>query len=653
MNGCSKKCCPAASTAAGGPTLERRRSSRLIAPVAKTRKRPWWLQLMTYGKPHLGGLCKILLLMLLGIVIDTLKPWPMKLIVDQVLQGHPFPAMAAWISGLPGASSQLGLLGWLTAGTVLLLLAGQVILIGNSYLQSGVGVRMMYDLGARLFEHLQALSLQFHGKRSLGDLVRRVTTDSSCVRELILWVMLPIIASLVSLISMFVVMWRLDISLSLLALFVALPLGVFIRVFSQPMTERTYRQQQLEGEIWALAEQTLSALPVVQGFSREDYQNQRYRELSDRTIRAGLKTVMSQLQFKVSTTGVTAVGTAVIMAVGGFHVLQGSMTVGVLLVFLSYLASLYTPLETLAYVSSGFASAAGRARRVLEVLDTPAGVVDAPDAGAMEWGGRGVAVRFEGVEFGYEEGRPILHDIEFEARAGETIALVGATGAGKSTLVSLIPRFFDPWHGRVLFNGEDLRRLKLSSVRSHVSLVLQEPFLLPLTVAENIAYGRPEASREEIIEAATAANADEFIRRLPLGYDTVLDERGASLSGGEKQRLSIARALLKNAPVLLLDEPTSALDAATEALLLEALERLMEGRTTFIIAHRLSTIRGADRILVMDRGRIVESGSHEELMAKRGVFFRLNTLQTGGPSEPEFRQIECDLAKCKRTEVIS
>jgi len=552
------------------------RYQTLAVSEAQRQKRsiPWWLQLMGYGKPHLGGLSIVVLLMLLGIVIDTLKPWPMKLIVDQVLQGRPFPSLAAWLTKLPGATSKISLLGWLTGGTVLLFLAGQLVLITSSYLQSGLGIRMVYDLGTKLFRHLQALSLQFHGRRTKGDLVRRVTTDTSCVRELIMWVVLPVISSLVSLVMMFVVMWQLDISLSLFAIFVALPLGVFIKIFSQPMTERTYRQQQLEGEIWALGEQTLSAIPVVQGFGREDYQSKRYRELSDRTIRAGLLTVASQLQFKVSTTGVTAVGTAAVMAVGGFHVLQGTLTVGTLLVFLSYLASLYTPLETLAYVSAGFASAAGRARRVLEVLDTAEGVSDSVDAREVNWGVVGVGVSFEGVDFGYEPGCAILHDINFEARAGETVALVGATGAGKSTLVSLIPRFFDPWRGRVLFNGEDIRGIKLSCLRSQVSLVLQEPFLLPLTVAENIAYGRPGAGREEIVEAALAANADEFIRRLPNGYDTVLGERGSSLSGGERQRLSIARALIKNAPVLLLDEPTSSLDAGTEALLLEALERL-------------------------------------------------------------------------------
>jgi ATP-binding cassette subfamily B protein/subfamily B ATP-binding cassette protein MsbA len=236
-------------------------------------------------------------------------------------------------------------------------------------------------------------------------------------------------------------------------------------------------------------------------------------------------------------------------------------------------------------------------------------------------------VRFEGVSFGYEAGRPVLSGITLEGRPGETIALVGATGAGKSTLASLIPRFFDPWEGRVLVDGRDVRDVQLASLRSRVALVLQEPFLLPLTVAQNIAYGRPEAGREEIVAAAEAANAAEFIRRLPDGYETVLGERGATLSGGQRQRLAIARALLKDAPILILDEPTSALDAQTEALLLEALERLMAQRTTFIIAHRLSTIQAADRIAVLEAGRLVETGTHQELLSAQGFFSRYHRLQ--------------------------
>ncbi|HEY9751448.1 MAG TPA: ABC transporter ATP-binding protein [Coleofasciculaceae cyanobacterium] len=589
----------------------------------------WWRQLGRYVLPHWQSLGLILVLMGLGVGLQTLQPWPLKLIVDQLLTRQPLPDSIAWLNALPGGAAPLGALVWLAGATVVLFWSQQFVAIAQNYLTTGVGERLTYALGGALFEHLQQLSLAFYSQRPTGDLIRRVVNDSSCICQLILGVYLPIVTSLTTLIVVFGVMWRLDRVLALLAIAFAPMLAVLIRVFDRPMSEHTYHHQALEGEMMALAEQTLTSLPLIQAFGREDQEDARFHRLSRQTLRAYLKALMSQMQFKVGVNAVTMIGQVGVMVVGGLHVLRGQLTVGSLLVFQAYLTSLYVPMETLAYLSMGYAASTARANRVLEVLAVEDRVKDQP--GAQRLGRVAGAIRgyicLENVSFGYSPDRPILHHITLEARPGESVALVGATGAGKSTLVSLIPRLFDPWQGRVTFDGQDLREIQLESLRSQISLVLQEPFLLPLSIAENIAYGHPAASRAEIVAAAVAANADEFIQKLPNGYDTLIGERGVKLSGGQKQRLSIARSLLKHAPVLILDEPTSALDPQTEGGLMQAIERLMLGRTTFIIAHRLSTIRKADQIVVLSAGRIVEIGNHQELLDKKGYYYQMHSLQ--------------------------
>jgi len=598
--------------------------------------RPWWLRLAPFALKRWPGLSAVLALTLLGVATELLTPWPLKLVVDYVFAGQLLSGPAAWISASPGAGGPTAALAWLASASVAFRLANRLCAAARKYVQSGIGTRVTYELGAELFERLQRLSLRFHGQQQTGDLARRVTRDSSCIRDLALDIALPVVTSLVSLVAMFTVMWQLDPALSLLALLVVPPFVFLTRLLARPIAGHSYEQQKLEGQLMAVAEQTLTALPVVQAFSRERDETERFRNLARRTASAYGRTITAQQLFAVGTGTITALGTAAMMGVGGLHVSQGSLSVGSLVVLLAYLSSLYAPLQTLASVAAGFASAAARARRVLEVLGSEEGVRDAPGARPLPAGppGRRGHVRLERVTFGYEPARPVLHAVSLEARPGETLALVGPSGAGKSTLVSLILRFFDPWEGRVSIDGLDLRRARLASLRAQVALVLQEPFLLPLTVAENIAYGRPGAGRAEVVAAAAAANADAFIRRLPRGYDTPLGERGATLSGGERQRLAIARALLKDAPVLILDEPTAALDAGTEALLLEALARLMVGRTTFIIAHRLSTVRGADRVAVLDAGRLLQLGTPAELLAADGLYRRLHHLQLGATPPP-------------------
>jgi ATP-binding cassette subfamily B protein/subfamily B ATP-binding cassette protein MsbA len=578
-----------------------------------------------------GGLSLVGLLMLLGVFLNILKPWPLKLLVDHVLVARPLPESASWLYALPGGDSPLALLAWLAVGTTLLFLAVRGLGMTQGYVQAGVGNRMVNSLAGEVFDHIQRLSLRFHTKHTAADLLRRITGDANCIRALVLGVLLPGITSAVNLALMFAIMWRLDRHLLLIALAALIPLGLVIKFFTGPMTDRTRRQQQLESEMLAVAEQTLTALPVVKAFNREEYEDQRYRDLSQHTLRAYLRAYGSQLQFKIGANTVTAIGTAAIMVVGGLHVLRGELSAGSLLVFLAYLSALYSPIETLVYGHTGVSSASIGGQRILEILESEDRVPELPGARPLPvlTSEAGRHLRIENVVFGYEPGRPVLTGVSFEALPNETVAIVGPTGAGKSTLVSLVPRFFDPWGGRVILGGHDVKSLPIKSLRSQISVVLQEPFLLPLTVAENISYGRPNASWTEIEAAARAANAHTFIERLPRGYETVIGERGATLSGGERQRLSIARALLKDAPLLILDEPTSALDALTEEHLLEAVERLMRGRTTLIIAHRLSTIRRADRIVVLSEGRVAETGTHNELVNTGGLYSQYHNIQFG------------------------
>jgi len=377
-----------------------------------------------------------------------------------------------------------------------------------------------------------------------------------------------------------------------------------------------------------VVERQLSAIPVVQAFGQEPAGDRVFRQTTDTAVQATVESTVVGLKFRSLTGLGTALGTAAILWLGAHSVLEGRLTVGGILVFLAYLQALYGPLETLIYAPSTTQGAVGSARRVLEILDTKSEVADRPGARvAPRLRGH---LRIEHVTYGYDAHRPILRDVDFEVRPGETVALIGPTGAGKSTLAGLVPRFHDPWSGRVTVDGIDLRDLTVKSVRSQVAVVLQEAFLLPTSIAENISYGRPDATLAEIEAAARAANAHDFIMRLPQGYDTVVAERGATLSGGERQRLSVARALLKDAPILVLDEPTSAMDAVTEALLLEALERLMQGRTTLIIAHRMSTVARADRIVALDHGAVIETGTPAELLRRGGMYARYHALQRGG-----------------------
>jgi len=584
----------------------------------------WVLQ---YAARRRGPLLAVLLSMLVKVGLDVLKPWPMVFLVDHVLQTKVMPP---WLDGLvkllPGPHNSAWLIGWSVVATVLLFLLSWAVGLSNAYANISLGQRMTYDLASDLFARLQQLSLRFHTSKSVGDNIRRVTADCTCVSIILKDALLPAVSSLVGLVAMFTILWRIDPFLTVLSLTVVPYMMLVLQIYARPIMERSYQQQEVEGQIYDVVEQTFSAMPVVQAFGREEFNDARFRHSTRETVATTVSLMNIQMQFKILIGLATAAGTAAILWFGTRHALQGLLSIGDIVLFLSYLGSLYAPLEAVIYSSSTIQGAAGSARRVWEVLESEREVTD--KSGALSLGSVRGQVDFENVTYGYEPERAVLREVSLEVQPGETIALVGVTGAGKTTLLGLVPRFFDPWQGHVRIDGQDVRDVQLKSLRGNIAIVLQEPFLFPLSVAENIAYGRPHATMAEIEAAARAANAHDFIQRLPAGYQTVIGERGATLSGGERQRLSIARALLKDSPILILDEPTIALDAETEHLLMEAVERLTKGRTTFIIAHRLSTIRRANRIVVLDQGQIVEIGTHEQLLVRGGIYARFHARQS-------------------------
>jgi len=578
-------------------------------------------RLLRYVTPHWRGLVVLVATILANIGLELLRPWPLKILVDNVLGDHPTPDL---LRSLPGAEGPHGLLVWVVVGTLLIFLLGTLTHMIYTYSSLRLGQKMTWSLAADLFAHLQRLSVLFHTRRPVGDLISRVTGDVWCVNTLVADALVPAFQALVMLIAMFVVMWNLQPLLTVLALGVTPFFVVVIKVLGGPLKDRNRERRDLEGSMMSVVEQSLGATPAVQAFTREEHDVRRFRSFADRTTVAYIRATVAGLWFELFAGLVTALGTAAIIYVGADLALRGKLTTGTIIVFLAYLGSLYDPLDAITHTVPTIQGAAAEADRVSEILETEPAIRDRPHARDAKVTG---PIRYEDVTFGYKRGRPVLEHVGFEARPGEVVAIVGPTGAGKTTLMNLLIRFFDPWSGRITIDGVDLRDLRYRSLRRQIAIVLQDPFIFPLSIAENIAYGRPEAHRAEIEAAARSAGAHDFIERLPGGYEAVVGDRGATLSGGEKQRLSIARAFLKDSPVLILDEPTSALDARTEAELLRALDRLMQGRIVFVIAHRLSTIRRATRILVLDHGRIVESGPHEELVQAGALYAALYRRQ--------------------------
>jgi ATP-binding cassette subfamily B protein/subfamily B ATP-binding cassette protein MsbA len=576
-------------------------------------------------------------LLLAEVALGALQPWPLKIVIDNVLDSadHPLPEpWRSWVEGFTGGSL-VALLVLVVAGGVLLQIVNQLVTAYATRIQADTGQRMVYRLRERLFDHLQALGLHHHVKTTTGDAVYRIDADAYAVDSLVMSGLLPLATAVATLVVMFAILARLELSVALLSLSIVPFLFLCLRYYTRTLAARMERVKELESGLIARLYEVFSAIRLVKSFARETHEADRYARAGREVMAARIAVTWQEALFGALVGTITILGTALVVVVGGVHVLRGRMTLGELTVVIAYLGAVYGPLSSIAHTTGSLQGAVAGARRVRAALATLPETRDRP--GAIEAARLTGEIRFENVGFAYPDGTNVLDGITFSARPGEMVAIVGLTGAGKTTLVSLIPRFYDVTRGRILLDGVDVRDYRIRSLRGRIAIVLQDPVLLSGTIADNIRYGRLEATDDEVEQAARAAHAHEFVARLPKQYETEIAEAGGGLSGGERQRLSMARAILKNAPILLLDEPTSSLDAISEEVVFAALRRLRAGRTTLVIAHRLSTVRDADRILILDGGRIAAEGTHDELLQSSQLYRRMCARLALGRSldEPE------------------
>jgi ABC-type multidrug transport system fused ATPase/permease subunit len=593
--------------------------------------------MLSFLRPHRRSVMALSALLLLQIALGALQPWPLKIVIDNVLNNdeHPFPEpVRGWLDAITGGSLSLVLVLVVAAG-VLMQVLNQFISALGTQVQVDTGQRMVYDLRARLFEHIQALGLNHHVSTNTGDAVYRIDVDSYSIENLVMSGLFPLATSITTLVVMFVILARLDLTIAVLSLSILPFLYMCLRYYMTTLIARTERVKELESKLIERLYEVFSAIRLVKGFAREPHEAKRYTDFGRHVMNARIDITWQESMFAVAVGVITILGTALVLSVGGMQVLNGGMTIGELTVVVAYLGAVYGPLSEIAHTTGRLQGAIAGAKRIRSVLAMVPETVEPPDAvDATFVDGH---IRFDDVSFTYPDGTAVLRGISFEARPGEMVALVGLTGAGKTTLVSLLPRFYDPTAGRILIDGIDVRAYRLRSLREKIAIVLQDPILFAGSLADNLRYGRLDATDAEVEEAARAAHAHEFISRLPRGYATEIAEAGGGLSGGERQRLSVARAILKNAPILVLDEPTSSLDAISEEIVFAALRQLRAGRTTVVIAHRLSTVRDADRILVLDAGSISAQGRHDELLRTSPLYRRMCARLSIGKSldEPE------------------
>jgi ATP-binding cassette subfamily B protein len=571
-------------------------------------------------RPHLARFFAAIAAVALAAAMEVLKPWPLKIVIDNVLRGEAL--RTTWLA--PYSPSELLIAA--CVGLVTIYLLAGILTVINNYVTISIGQRMVNDLRGQLFFHLQRLSLSFHRRREIGDLMVRIAYDTFSIQTITMNGVFQILSSVVLLGGMFVVMLRIDVELTLIALAVVPLLVILIASISGTIDRLATGARVKESRLYTVAHRALAAIHVVQAFTREAESYREFVESSTESLGENLRLYTFQTVYAGAVNVLIAAGTALVVYVGALHVISARLTIGDLIVFTSYLASLYAPINQIFQTYGLVESAKAGLRRCLELLEIDPEIKDR--AGAHALGRVRGDVQFDNIVFAYQPDHPVLKGIGFTARAGETIALVGPSGAGKTTMASLAMRFYEPQRGAIRIDGNDLREITLESLRKNIAVVLQPPLVLGDSLRANVAIGRPGAGEEEIRRACAMARLEPVIAKLPHGLDEQVGQGGHSLSEGEAQRVTIARALLKDAPILIMDEPTSALDTETESLVLAAVQAAMRGRTTLVIAHRLSTIQNADRILVLRDGMIEEQGTFAELLSRGGFFSYLYNLQS-------------------------
>jgi ATP-binding cassette subfamily B protein len=603
-------------------TLEEQIKEKAKTLPKKPSKR---LSMRTLLRPHTAALIVGFIAVLGEGAANLLEPWPLKIVLDEVLRSKGSHALIMdRIHRLIG-SDKLAILELACALVIAVALLDAVCTYTEKYLTTSVGQWVTYDLRRTIYSHMQRLSLSFHDEKRTGDLITRVTDDIDNIQSFITQGLLGVLVNIITLIGMIGVMFYLNWRFTLIALSVAPVLFFIVFNFTRRIKKASRAVRKKEGEITSTVEEVLSSMRVVKAFAREDYEVQRLEAESLEQVGVALRARSLKARLTPIVDVVVAIGTCLVLWFGARMVMAGTLSAGSLVVFILYLSKMYKPMQELSKMTDTYTKAAVGYERIEEILETERDVKDIKGAKpAPRFKGK---IEFENVSFGYKADELVLSDVSFTIKPGQVAAIVGPTGAGKSSIIGLVPRFYDPVAGTVKIDGIDIKKFKQRSLRQQISFVMQETMLFRAPIWQNIAYGKPEATRDEIIKAAELANASEFIDKMPDGYDTVLGERGMTLSGGQRQRIAIARAVIRDTPLLILDEPTSGLDSASEKLVFEAIDRLMKNHTSIVIAHRLSTIREADVIFVVKDGAIVEQGDHDELMKAGGLYAELHDLQ--------------------------